>query len=1195
MALLPPTEESNALSIRLDALDAVGFVRTLRGVDAQVFAGWREHEGLLDPGPLAAAEATTQAAVATLAAGGVVAITGCGTSGRVAHLVARRLSRLLQDERGTLVGGAADYLISGGDAALLLSDELPEDDPAAGAQQLSELANTRPACLLIGVSCGLSAPYVAGQLDHAISAGWSATALGFNPAELARDTPVDGLSCGGSFRDITAALANPGATTTTNGKRGGGRHALLNPVVGPEAVAGSSRMKGGTATLILADAICYRASRLLRGQSALPISAALGAASDAARLTYAEATSIATVCELAARAMRSGGRLLYLGEGSAGVLGCIDASEMPDTYGVPFDAVRGFVCGGWADVANREGDLASRSHLLRISLEHFDTDVLPTLTPADAVVLLGCSVEPRAEAPTSSEENFDGLCSDRLWAAVKRLRTAGVGSISLLAAARGADEADGLRKCASTAKLDAFTVVPLAAAGLGPGHGALAELSLKLMLNNVSTFAMTARGLVYKNRMISTSPTNDKIYHRCVRMIAELAGVDESVAKTALLRAIYRVDALAPDLTSAPTAAHIVAATPQGDAQLKQQLVLPLAILLAASPSSSVAAAAEALRCEPRVSVLLRSQLRGEAATSETPANAAMPAAGPSGSCVIGLDCGATSIKSAVVRSSSAELVGTVQRQILESRDFEKVVAELCATAHASASSAGVPWESVAAVSLSQPGHVDASTGRVAAAANFPSWVDVPFREKLEAQLGKPVTLLEDADAAMLAELRPNGAAAFDATSAAAAASLAADAAAHTAALLVLGGGVGSSLAIGGRVHRGASGMIEAGHMIVERGGRACGCGQLGCLEAYASGTAIARRAAELAAQASPAAGAAQPPLEARHVFEAAANGDATAMQAVGEAAGALATACVNICRTCDPHAIVIAGGLATPQLLTQVRAKFDALAWSILPNRVQIRLATAGADAGALGAAAAALASLPSHCEASLVPSGEDKSERFLVRRATSDDRAAALRVCLLTGNAGADATDTYPHDPDALGKRWVAPYLDLEPAFALVLEETATKEVVGYCLAALNTAAFAERMQAEYLPPLRAVHPDPSISGVPEAEWTAEQVAYQELHDPTAGASPPGLDPSAYPSHLHIDLTPRAQGCGQGVRMMSAQLNALRAAGSAGVYLQMHESNTRARRFYAKLGFEELAVGGDAASGGGTGGDLHLGLKLQ
>lgn len=154
---LPPTEEANEISDSLDALDALGFVRVLRGVDAQVFSGWRHHEGLLDTRPLAAAERTAQAAKEVLLAGGVVAITGCGTSGRVAHLVARRFNRLLAGESDA---ASFDYLISGGDAALLLSDELPEDDPTEGATQLADLAAGRAACLHIGVSCGLSAAYV---------------------------------------------------------------------------------------------------------------------------------------------------------------------------------------------------------------------------------------------------------------------------------------------------------------------------------------------------------------------------------------------------------------------------------------------------------------------------------------------------------------------------------------------------------------------------------------------------------------------------------------------------------------------------------------------------------------------------------------------------------------------------------------------------------------------------------------------------------------------------------------------------------------------------------------------------------------------------------------------------------------------------------------------------------------------------
>ena len=98
MARVPPTEEANELSDALDSLDAVAFVRVLRSVDGQVFTGWRHHEGLLDDGPIAAAEATVQSAVKALSSGGVVTITGCGTSGRIAHLIARRMNKLLPAE-----------------------------------------------------------------------------------------------------------------------------------------------------------------------------------------------------------------------------------------------------------------------------------------------------------------------------------------------------------------------------------------------------------------------------------------------------------------------------------------------------------------------------------------------------------------------------------------------------------------------------------------------------------------------------------------------------------------------------------------------------------------------------------------------------------------------------------------------------------------------------------------------------------------------------------------------------------------------------------------------------------------------------------------------------------------------------------------------------------------------------------------
>ena len=118
--------------------------------------------------------------------------------------------------------------------------------------------------------------------------------------------------------------------------------------------------------------------------------------------------------------------------------------------------------------------------------------------------------------------------------------------------------------------------------------------------------------------------------------------------------------------------------------------------------------------------------------------------------------------------------------------------------------------------------------------------------------------------------------------------------------------------------------------------------------------------------------------------------------------------------------------------------------------------------------------------------------------------------------------------------------------------------------------------------------------MAASPPEAWTAEQQVYHELHDPLVGEPPEGLDLALYPSHLHIDLVPDAQGSGNGLRMMEALLSALRAQGSCGVFLQMHEANVRARRFYAKLGFEQLKLGAQQGDGAGTGGDLYLGKRL-
>jgi glucokinase len=181
--------------------------------------------------------------------------------------------------------------------------------------------------------------------------------------------------------------------------------------------------------------------------------------------------------------------------------------------------------------------------------------------------------------------------------------------------------------------------------------------------------------------------------------------------------------------------------------------------------------------------------------------------------------------------------------------------------------------------------------------------------------------------------------------------------------MLTLGTGIGSGFVIDGRVLHGAHDMAgEAGHMIVAPGGRLCGCGQRGCLEAYASAPATVKRAVEALAAGEHTSLAqiwqgGTGTITAKDVFDAARDGDRLASRIAEETATFLGLACVSLCRVLDPQMIVFAGGmiLAGESLFERVRKAFREQSWNILEDQVQIVPATLGNDAGFIGAAAVA------------------------------------------------------------------------------------------------------------------------------------------------------------------------------------------------------------------------------------------------
>jgi ribosomal protein S18 acetylase RimI-like enzyme len=206
---------------------------------------------------------------------------------------------------------------------------------------------------------------------------------------------------------------------------------------------------------------------------------------------------------------------------------------------------------------------------------------------------------------------------------------------------------------------------------------------------------------------------------------------------------------------------------------------------------------------------------------------------------------------------------------------------------------------------------------------------------------------------------------------------------------------------------------------------------------------------------------------------------------------------------------------------------------------------------------------------------------KQCLTRRAVPGDKRAAYQVCLETGDLGGNAEALYRDDPDALARIFVGPYLAFEPDFCLVLEDA--DGVCGYALGALDSRVFYERYEREWRPALCAQFPDPT--GDP-ASWTHAQRAHHTYHHPDSFCPEPY---EAWPSHLHIDLLPRAQGRGYGRRLLEQLMDALHRRGSPGVHLGLSALNMRAFGFYIRLGFRELC-----RAGSGQDACIYMGMPL-
>jgi len=184
-------------------------------------------------------------------------------------------------------------------------------------------------------------------------------------------------------------------------------------------------------------------------------------------------------------------------------------------------------------------------------------------------------------------------------------------------------------------------------------------------------------------------------------------------------------------------------------------------------------------------------------------------------------------------------------------------------------------------------------------------------------------------------------------------------------------------------------------------------------------------------------------------------------------------------------------------------------------------------------------------------------------IRPFQPDDLQALYRIALATGDAGGDAARLY-REPKLVGHLYAAPYAILNPETTFVAEDE--DGVAGYILGAADTRAFEALAEERWWPTLRALYDDPA--GTPHGQWSPDQRLSYLIHHPWRA---PDRIVEPFPSHLHIDLLPRLQGRGLGLRLMDRWLETARARGSTGVHLGVSAANTRAMRFYRGYGLTE------------------------
>jgi glucokinase len=310
---------------------------------------------------------------------------------------------------------------------------------------------------------------------------------------------------------------------------------------------------------------------------------------------------------------------------------------------------------------------------------------------------------------------------------------------------------------------------------------------------------------------------------------------------------------------------------------------------------------------------------------------------------ILGIDLGGTKILTAVA-NARGEMLSRDHSITPAQEGVNAVVTSILESVSRALNQAHITAANINAIGVGAPGLSNPETGVLFASPNLPGWKDVPLRDMIEKNLGKKAFLINDANAAAIGELY-----------------FGAGRGARNFIYITVSTGIGGGIIIDRKIYTGSTGTAgELGHMAIEAGGPPCNCGNIGCWETLASGTALSREAKSRVEE-----GAATTILKysdgniekinAEVIHEAALAGDELANILIARNAYYLGVGLANLINIFNPELIVIGGGLSNIGDMLLLPAYEEARRRAFKQSQQTVRFAKAelGRNSGVIGAAA--------------------------------------------------------------------------------------------------------------------------------------------------------------------------------------------------------------------------------------------------